>query len=289
MANLNADSPRWDSKNVANHYDQIANIFFGQPDDTLVCHFGIIGEDGKSYPEPEPVHHARHYLINGLELQPGMRVLDAGCGMGGNVFALAAETGASMTGLDTTESFIPKLKEIAKERKLDHLCEFHLGDFNDLMFPDCHFDVVLMHETFGFVHEREKFLRGIYRVLKPGGRWQIINGGIKSSNLDEDEQKIVDLTIYGWRLAPMVTLQEVLQCLENAGFVDIRVNDITVDVMQYVQDVCDVITDRMGEYCFSGGYTQEYVDYAISTLMWNKGLKKDIFDYYWLSGQRPYE
>jgi SAM-dependent methyltransferase len=92
---------------------------------------------------------------------PGASVLDVGCGCG--LFCrLAADTGASVSGIDASAPSI----EIAKERVPDG--EFQVGDLQFLPYADGRFDVVTGFNSFQFAADPRAALAGAGRVAKPG-------------------------------------------------------------------------------------------------------------------------
>jgi SAM-dependent methyltransferase len=101
-------------------------------------------------------------------VQPGMEVLDVGCGSGGTVAIPAALHGARVTGLDVT----PELFDHARRRADDAGVEVDWveGDAAALPLPDAGFDRVL--STFGhaFAPDHEAAARELVRVCAPGGR-----------------------------------------------------------------------------------------------------------------------
>lgn len=97
-----------------------------------------------------------------LQLQPGMRLLDVGCGAG--MFCqLAAARGATVAGLDATEPLLA----IARERVPGG--DFRLGDMEDLPFAGEPFDAVTGFNAFQFASSPLNALRQARRVLKPEG------------------------------------------------------------------------------------------------------------------------
>src|SRR4051812_6471103 len=97
-------------------------------------------------------------------------VLDVACG-NGNATIPAAQTGATVTGIDLTPSLLEAGKAAAKEAGVE--IEWIEGDAQKLPFDDDSFDVVL--SVFGcmFVPDQRAEAREIARVLKPGGRMAV--------------------------------------------------------------------------------------------------------------------
>ena len=101
-------------------------------------------------------------------------VLDVGCGTG-VITLLLAELGHNVTGLDMSEGMLEKAKEKANNFNLT--VEFKLGDAEDPPFEDELFDVVINRHLLWTLPDPEKAISEWERVLKPGGRIVIIDGG----------------------------------------------------------------------------------------------------------------
>lgn len=108
------------------------------------------------------------FLIGPLALKAGEHVLDIGTGTGRLAEFVADLIGAqgSVTGIDPLESRIA----IARLRQSKTLT-FATGHAEDLSrFGDGQFDVVYLNSVFHWIAEKDRALREIRRVLKPGGR-----------------------------------------------------------------------------------------------------------------------
>ena len=102
-------------------------------------------------------------------------VLDVGCGTG-VITLLLAEMGHNVTGLDMAEGMLEKAKEKASSFNLP--VKFRLGDAEDPPFEDELFDVVTNRHLLWALPNPEKAISEWGRVLKPGGRIVIIDGGL---------------------------------------------------------------------------------------------------------------
>src|SRR5436190_5101285 len=68
-------------------------------------------------------------VLEALRLEPGMRLLDAGCGSG--VFAeIAAKAGAKVSGLDAAPALIERARQRVPE------ADFTVGDLEALPYAD---------------------------------------------------------------------------------------------------------------------------------------------------------
>ncbi len=106
-------------------------------------------------------------LVQALNPQPGERILDLGCG-DGFLTRRIAESGATMVGVDTS----PQMVAAAKERGADA----RLGSGESLPF-DQEFDAVFSNAALHWMSDHDAVLRGVYRALKPGGRFVAECGG----------------------------------------------------------------------------------------------------------------
>jgi len=109
------------------------------------------------------------FLFDALELKPGARLLDVGCGPGRHAHAFAAR-GVDVTGIDIAQRFV----DIATERTpAGAPATFRRLDARELPF-DGEFDaaVSLCQGAFGLLRPPDdvRVLDGIARALRPGGR-----------------------------------------------------------------------------------------------------------------------
>jgi cyclopropane fatty-acyl-phospholipid synthase-like methyltransferase len=108
------------------------------------------------------------HIVNALSLEPGMRVLDVGCGPGRHVYELARR-GIECHGIDISQTFV----DLAKAQAPDG-ATFERMDARALTFEQ-EFDAVvcLCQGAFGLMtangHDKD-VLWGISRSLREGGR-----------------------------------------------------------------------------------------------------------------------
>ncbi|WP_086666429.1 methyltransferase domain-containing protein [Lentzea kentuckyensis] len=114
----------------------------------------------------------KRQLLDLLQLEPGLKVLDLGCGPGADLTAMADEVGTSgrVVGVDID----PKMVEAANTRFHDqpHV-EIRLGDGHALPFEEATFDRARMDRALQHVADPAAVLAELLRVLKPGGLLRI--------------------------------------------------------------------------------------------------------------------
>lgn len=110
-------------------------------------------------------------------LQPGMRVLDLGCGPGHASLDMAQIVGQDgrVVGVDESANFLKQLGQEAEARRL-HNIDRVLGDAQKLdhCLPspatDEYFDLAYTRWVFCFVHSPDEMVKGLRRVLRTGGK-----------------------------------------------------------------------------------------------------------------------
>ena len=154
-----------------------------------------------------------------LPLSPNAQVLDCGCGGGANLSRLLDKLpGGKVCGLDYSEVSVAKSKEHNKAAIADGRCAVVQGNVAALPFDDESFDAVTAFETVYFWPDLAESFREIRRVLKPGGRFLIVNESNGRNEKSLKWTKIID----GMRV---YTGEELTKLLEGAGFADIELDD----------------------------------------------------------------
>lgn len=118
-------------------------------------------------------YHSRIPLER-LELEPGSRVLDVGCGWGDTAIQLARKVGPKgyVLGLDCVDQFLEKGRRDAAAAGLTNV-EFLDADVQTYPF-DPEYDLVFSRFGMMFFENPVAAMRNVRKALKPGGRLQFI-------------------------------------------------------------------------------------------------------------------
>ena len=125
-------------------------------------------------PLREPVLRS---AVQALELPPGSRGLDVGCGIGLQALLLADAVGAGghVTGVDISPELLAFGEELAEQAGLAGRITFREADALRLPFGDDSFDWAWSADCIGYpLGELTPFLAELMRVVRPGGRIAIL-------------------------------------------------------------------------------------------------------------------
>jgi trans-aconitate methyltransferase len=113
-----------------------------------------------------------------LAPRAGELILDLGCGTG-HLTAQIAESGAEVMGVDRSAEMV------AAARIAYPNLNFEVVDARKLSFDE-EFDAVFSNATLHWIHEPEPVLQGIFRALRPGGRFVAEMGGKRNIRAMQD-------------------------------------------------------------------------------------------------------
>ena len=117
----------------------------------------------------ETMRQSGDELVDTLGIQPGLKVLDLGCGDGTTALP-AAEYGADVLGVDIAENLVAAGNARAEAAGLENL-HFLAGDASDLAsLRDGSFDLVVSIFGAMFAPRPDAVAREMVRVTRPGGR-----------------------------------------------------------------------------------------------------------------------
>lgn len=117
----------------------------------------------------------RRQLVKAAALTPQSRVLDLCCGTGDVAFALAEQgRPAEIVATDFVPEMLAVAEKKAAARSLETPVSFSVADAQSLPFPDASFDVVTVAFGVRNLPHREANFAEVLRVLKPGGRYVIL-------------------------------------------------------------------------------------------------------------------
>lgn len=186
---------------------------------TLGMHYGFWEKGTRN--RQEAIENENDAVIQYGRIQKDNRVLDAGCGVGGTAIFIAKKTNAHVTGITLDPHQVRLAKQYAGKFDVADKTNFGVMDFMHLNFPSNHFDAVYGVESVGYAHPKETFLRGVYRILKPGGRLVVMEGYAAQKPTSSEAIKLLREIENNFHLAPVVTGTEFASLMKKVGFVEV--------------------------------------------------------------------
>ena len=174
------------------------------------------------------VRHQR-FLAERLALKPGMRVLDAGCGVGGPMGNLARHCGASFVGINNNAYQIERAKLHTEDVRA--LCRFIHGDYMQIPEGDNCFDAAFAIESMPHAPDKTTAYGEIFRVLRPGacfaGYEWCLTGEFDPRNTEH--LRIRNDIMVGDGLPDLSGAAEIRTALGRAGFELLEARDLAPD------------------------------------------------------------
>ncbi|KAJ6931602.1 hypothetical protein NC652_014946 [Populus alba x Populus x berolinensis] len=116
---------------------------------------------GKSHLEATRLHE--EMAVDLINVKPGDRILDVGCGVGGPMRSIAAHSRAKVVGITINDYQVSRARMHNKKAGLDSLCEVVQGNFLEMPFPENSFDGAYSIEATCHAPKLEEVIQGIER------------------------------------------------------------------------------------------------------------------------------
>jgi len=147
------------------------------PDDRLQQEFNRWAQDGRG--EDMERHHLdiTEKTIRLMDLRPGERVLDLGCGAGwatrllGRLVNDGPAGFGQVVGLDVSDEMIRRARTASRD--FDNVM-FVWGSAQEIPWEENFFDKVLSVESFYYYPDQDRVLAELFRVMAPHGRFFIL-------------------------------------------------------------------------------------------------------------------
>jgi len=144
-----------------------------------------------------------------------MRVLDAGCGIGGSARFLAQTFGCQVEAVDLTSEYVETAAHLNALCRLEDKIVVRQGSVTELPYADETFDLVWCQNVTMNVSDKRSMFAEAYRVLIPGGRYTFTHAAQGPAGDPYYPLPWAREASYSFLGAP----EDNLAILKNAGFV----------------------------------------------------------------------
>lgn len=210
---------------VAERYEDLLRLFELQwkKGTHQSIHFGYYDEE---HDDPDAaVTNTTRQLAAEIGVESGDRVLDVGCGAGGDAVWLARAYDATVIGMDLAGDLLVEGVERAEAGGVEDRVSFRVGDFHDLGAVDGTVDVVWAMESLSHATDVAAVFSGARSVLEPGGRIGVADVFLQDDVTEAGRERVRELGAdMGIDLRP---IREVATALDEAGFASVEARDVT--------------------------------------------------------------
>ncbi len=130
-------------------------------------------------------------MVNLLKPQPDAIVLDVATGGGHTAIALAKYVN-KVVAIDITPEMLAEAEVASKQSNINNIV-FQMEDVHNLDFPDGQFDIVVSRFAAHHFFNVKKAVREMCRVLRPGGKFYILDCSVFDGDETEKEINRIEL------------------------------------------------------------------------------------------------
>ena len=212
-------------RNVAHHYDLSHELYRRFLDRDMQYSCAYFARPDMSLEEAQLAK--KIHIASKLMIEPGMTVLDIGCGWGGMGLELAGRYGADVAGVTLSKEQLAIAQSRAKAANLDQRARFSFADYRDVEGPFDRIVSVGMFEHVGAPHFRTYFEQ-VSRLLTDDGVALIHSIGRRT--VPGVTQPWIAKYIFPGAYIP--ALSEMTAAIEEAG---LWITDIEIQRLHYAE------------------------------------------------------
>ncbi len=217
------------TRDIADYYNQTLNHYqnWWRLDNNLAVHYGIWDNNTSNF--QESLANTNKVLMDIAGIEKEVKILDAGCGVGGSAFYLAKKRKAIVTGITLSEKQFAYATQKCKELKLEDQVSFKIEDYTKTNFDDNSFDVVWAIESITSAPDKELFAKEAIRLLKPEGKL-IIADYFKANDNQHDPDNLLNSWKDLWSMSGFITMVKYKDIFTKAGFTVKDERDVTKEI-----------------------------------------------------------
>ena len=213
----NFNLPGNSRKNVEHHYDiggekgeKLYDIFLDNVHRLYSCAYW---KDNTKTLEDAQQNKINH-IIKKLDIKPGQKILEVGCGWGGMAFEIAKQKDCEVTGISLSKNQINYCKNKSREMNLNNQVNFELADYREI---EGQYDRIYSVGMFEHVGKKfyKVFFQSINKLLKNEGIFLLHTIGVVDK--PSPPNKFINKYIFPGGVCP--SLSQIIQPIEKTGLI----------------------------------------------------------------------
>jgi tocopherol O-methyltransferase len=213
---------------VVSYYEQTKMKEWWKANQTYAFHYGYYEKGFRSHYDAILHMNDVVWTMLGLDGAKPLRILDAGCGIGGTSIYLAQKYPmVTFTGISITPYEVQFAMELAAQRKVTENTRFLKNNFCNTEFLDGSFDGIIALESMIYARDTREFVEEMYRVLKPGGRLVVLDGFCTRKHLSPLMMKAYHHWLSGRAIDNLVLIDDCVKIMTEQKFQQITATDIS--------------------------------------------------------------
>jgi cyclopropane-fatty-acyl-phospholipid synthase len=220
------DQREYERDRVAEHYEHHPEIFELVLDRRLGYATGMFRDPSEDLETAQSRKYA--WVAEQLDIRPGDRVLDVGCGWGSTLLYLAEVTEGTFHGVTLSAKQRAYALDRARELGVAERIEVDRVHVEDLELAPESLDAVLFVGSIVHMHNREEIHSRVARALRPGGRLLISDCFFpveERGDRHSSATRYIFFEALGY--CRLLNLSQELSLIERAGLDITRVEDLT--------------------------------------------------------------
>jgi cyclopropane fatty-acyl-phospholipid synthase-like methyltransferase len=282
MSGTPASTQDWVRGYYAESTDLIARNWAGS---VHAFHLGL--DDGTCSTRDEALAASNAYLAVRAGVGPKTRVLDAGCGVGGSSIWLATHRGAEVVGITIAPEQVAIAVRLAGEAGVGDRATFREMDFAATAFPPASFDVVWNIESMCHAFDKREYLRHVFELLRPGGRFACLD----MFGLGPGDAAPIQAMCTNWSLTSLPSVEDVRGHLAALGFEGVESEDLTGPVRRPVAALEAMARNTHAmlriEKMATGSTSAVYEKHVLGALACAEGVAQGCMQYAYVGARKP--
>ena len=203
-----------------------------------------------------------------LAAKPGQLVVDVGCGIGLDAAALAGN-GATVVGLDTNESLLTEARD-----KFGAMVAFHCRSAQETGLASASVDALRFDRVLQHITPHDAVLTEAHRVLRPGGRLQVVDTDWLSTSLFLPDPALELRLVESFALKHCpgaALLRQLPQVMRQHGFVDVTMevhSVLTEDFANADSAVHRMVAQEMLDGCLTEHEQATWAGWKAASSCW---------------------